>query len=131
MKPVQEATQITVTCDGPLEVEYQKNVAIFKNNVKADKGDSVIYCDVLELYFSKNENAPAASAPAGSSEAALMANRLDRIVAHGNVRIERGPNVSYCQQATYTQADQKITLTGSPKLVLYSTQDMKGSLLGQ
>ncbi|HNX80862.1 MAG TPA: LPS export ABC transporter periplasmic protein LptC [Candidatus Omnitrophota bacterium] len=116
---------VTVTCDGAMEVDYGKNIARFNTNVKADKGDSVIFCDVLELYFGKDTKketrlADAANPMAGSS--------IDKIVCLGNVKIVRGQNVSYSEEAVYSALDQKITLTGKPKLVIYSTSDFQMAL---
>jgi hypothetical protein len=48
-------------------------------------------------------------------------------VAEGNVKIVRGENVSYSEEAVYTAADRKITLLGRPKLIIYSTEGMNAS----
>lgn len=122
--------QIIITCDGPLEVDYQHNVATFNNNVTADKGDAVIYCDVMDIYFNgssaKDKTAPKSdNAPASP---ALSGNKIDKIVAKGNVKIVRGENVSFSDEATYSAEDQKIVLKGKPKLVIYSTTDFKAAL---
>jgi len=116
--------QVIITCDGPLEIDYQKNIAKFSNNVKADKKDSIIYADVMEIYFLKGNVKSAKTAPADSSSS-LMGSKIDKIVCRGNVKIVRGENVSYSEEATYSGTDQKITLTGRPKLVIYTAADMK------
>jgi hypothetical protein len=41
------------------------------------------------------------------------------------VKIVKGENVSFSDEAIYTGADQKIVLKGKPKLVIYSTADFK------
>ena len=41
--------KILITCDGPLEVDYEKNIAIFYNNVKVEKSDLTIYSDKMEV----------------------------------------------------------------------------------
>ena len=123
-----QKNEIIITCDGPLEIDYQANVARFNNNVKADKKDSVIYCDIMEMYFGKNDSKPEpASEQKVTAEQAFMGTKIDKLVCRGNVRIVRGENVSYCEEAVYTALDQKITLTGRPKLVIYSTEDFKSS----
>ena len=53
----------------------------------------------------------------------MMGSKIDKIVARGNVKIVRGENVSYSDEAIYTAADKKITLSGRPKLIIYSTEE--------
>ena len=43
--------KITITSEGPLVIDYEKNVATFNNNVKVERSDSVIYSDRMEIYF--------------------------------------------------------------------------------
>lgn len=124
--------QITISCVGPLEIDYAKNVARFNIAVRAEKSDSVIFCDVMELYFAKSTSTkPAKEKPAASGQGNMMMNsKIEKIICTGNVRIVRGDNVSYSDEAVYTASDQKITLKGKPKLVIYSTQDFKGMMSG-
>jgi len=116
---------ITITCDDSMEVDYRNNIARFHTNVKADKGDSVIFCDALELYFSKDPNKEDAVSDAANP---MAGSKVDKIVCLGNVKIVRGQNVSYSEEAVYSAHDQKITLTGKPKLVIYSTSDFQMAL---
>ncbi len=113
--------RIVITCDGPLDIDYQKNMARFNNNVKAEKEDSTIYADAMELYFGKNMDAK----PKAEASGSFSNSKIDKIVCLGNVKIVRGENVSYCEEAVYNAADQKISLRGKPKLVIYSTEDFK------
>lgn len=119
----QLSEKIVITCDGPLSIDYEKNIATFNNNVKVDKQDSQIYSDTMEVYFNRNSG--------GASQdksLALMSSKIDKIFSHGNVRIIKGENVSYSDEAVYSAFDKKVTLTGRPKLVLYSTEGMSASL---
>lgn len=116
---------ITITCDGSMEVDYQKNIARFNTNVKADKGDSIIFCDALELYFGKDPQKETVVADASNP---MAGSKVDKIVCLGNVKIVRGQNVSYSEEAVYSASDQRITLTGRPKLVIYSTSDFQMAL---
>jgi len=50
-----EASRIEITCDGALQVDYQKNIATFNNNVKVVTSDTVITADQMEVYFSSKE----------------------------------------------------------------------------
>lgn len=116
-KQVNKKEKILITCDGPLDVDYEKNIAIFNNNVKVEKSDLIIYSDKMQVYFSpKQQSGAVAQGMAGISSS------LNKIVALGNVRIIRGENVSYSQEATYTASDKKITLNGKPQIVIYQTE---------
>ena len=117
------AQKIVITCDGPLEIDYQKNVAIFNNNVKVDREDSQIYSEIMELYFSSKENQEAPEDATG--DAMMMGNQIDKIIAKHNVKTVRGDNVTYSQEAVYSVADNKVVLSGRPKLLIYSTDDFQ------
>lgn len=115
--------KIMITCDGPLDVDYEKNIAIFNNNVKVEKPDLIIYSDKLQVYFS-----PKSEENKKSQESMAMSSSINKIVASGNVRIFRGDNVSYSQEAIYNSLDKKITLTGRPQLIFYQTENMNATL---
>ncbi|MFH0738523.1 MAG: LPS export ABC transporter periplasmic protein LptC [Candidatus Omnitrophota bacterium] len=117
-----EKEKTVITCDGPLEIDYEKNIAVFNNNVKVDRGDLLIYSDKMDVYFNKDTNIQAQAGPDG-----MMGTKVDKIVAHGNVKIIRGDNTSYSEEAIYTTATKKITLLGKPRLVIYSTEDLNAS----
>jgi LPS export ABC transporter protein LptC len=116
--------KIVITCDGPLEIDYAKNIATFNNNVRVEREDSIIYSDTMDVYFLPGSRGTNPKEPEKSP--GIMGSKIDRIVARGNVKIVRGQNVSYSEEAVYTASDSKITLNGSPKLVIYSTGE-KGS----
>ncbi|MDD5005184.1 MAG: LPS export ABC transporter periplasmic protein LptC [Candidatus Omnitrophica bacterium] len=94
----------TITCDGPLDVDYQGQTAVFRDNVKSDDGESQLYADKMTAYFDKNTK------------------KIVKVIAEGNVKIVRGQDISYSQQATYDAESQKISLVGNPKIVFYSKQ---------
>jgi len=119
------ANKIIITCDGPLEIDYAKNVAVFNNNVKVDRQDSQIYSDIMEVYFDSSGTDEAQGSDA-SDEAMLSNTKIDRIIAKGNVKTVRGENITYSQEATYSGKDNKVILSGRPKLLIYSTQDFQG-----
>lgn len=98
--------QTTITCDGPLNIDYQKQEAVFNNNVKAYDGESELYADKMTGYFDKDTK------------------KIVKIIAEGNVKIVRGQDTSYSDRAIYDAQNQKITLEGRPKLVFYSEEGM-------
>ncbi len=118
--------KITITCDGSLEIDYEKNIATFSKNVLVDRPDSQIYSDIMHLYFSSDKDTKQTDKAPG----VMGNNKIDKIIAQGNVRIVRGENTSYSEKATYTASDKKIILSGNPRLVFYSTEDLKNASFG-
>ena len=116
---------ITINCDGPVQIDYQKNIATFNTNVKVESDDILLYSDAMDVYFSLDKQ----NANPASSDQTLagMGSKLERIIAKGNVKIVKGENISYSDEAVYTAADKKITLLGRPKLIIYSTEDLNAS----
>ncbi len=115
----EDKVKVIVTCDGPVDIDYAKNIAVFRNNVKIDRPDAQVYSDEMTVYFSRKAEA----AKSGSD----MNGSLDRIVARGSVRVVRGENVSYSDEAVYNASDGRIVLTGKPKLIINSPEEMNAS----
>jgi LPS export ABC transporter protein LptC len=114
--------KIVIICDGPLEVDYEKNIAIFNNNVKVEAPDLTIYSDRMQVYFTPK---PAASSK--GEESAVTSSSITKIVSEGNVRILRGGNTSYSQEAVYTAMDKRIVLTGRPHIEIYQTEKLNAA----
>lgn len=114
--------KIVITCDGPLDVDYEKNIAVFNNNVKVEKPDMTIYSDKMQVYFT-----PKQDETKNDQEAQVLSSSINKIVASGNVRILRGENISYSQEAVYTALDKKISLTGKPQIIIYQTENMNAA----
>jgi lipopolysaccharide assembly outer membrane protein LptD (OstA) len=130
---LENKTKITITCDGPLQVDYEAGIATFNNNVKVDRDDAQIYSDTLLVYFlndlpSKDQE-PEKKDAAGAEGVAAMGSKIDKIIARGNVKIVQGENISYSQEAVYSGLSKKITLVGKPRLVIYSTEEMSSNAL--
>jgi LPS export ABC transporter protein LptC len=113
--------KIVITCDGPLQVDYQKNIATFNENVRVVTADGVIAGDQMELYFTAHAGGGEASV---DDMSAMAGSKIERILARGNVTITRGQNVSYSDQAVYSALENKITLLGRPRLVIYSSEGL-------
>jgi LPS export ABC transporter protein LptC len=131
--------KVMISCDGPLEIDYEKNVAVFQNNVKVDRDGSQIYCDKMNVYFLRSvkkevlpETTPLADSPEtpDKSLSGMGNTQIERLVCRGNVKIVRGENVSYSDEAVYTGSDKKIVLSGRPRLILYSSEDLSNASLG-
>ena len=127
-----EKDKITITCDGPLEIDYAQNLAKFKDNVKVDREDSQIYSDTMDVYFisGSSQDKETGKAKEGASPVGMMGSKIDKMVAKGHVRIIRGENVSTSEEAIYSAADKKLTLMGKPELMIYSTEGLSGAPAG-
>jgi LPS export ABC transporter protein LptC len=95
--------KMTITCDGPLELDYEHQVATFEKNVQVtgDANQGTMVSDKMTIYFNN------------------QTKQIDKIVAEGHVKITRDENVSYSDSAIFTMADKKVTLTGRPQLVMF------------
>jgi len=93
-----------------LEVNDKTKVVTFEGDVRAEisvkSDDFVIDCKKMLVYY-KN--------PPSQQEKAESETKLDRIVATGDVRFNRGQGgVATAEKAVYYQEDEKIVLTGRP-----------------
>ncbi|MBL7069563.1 MAG: LPS export ABC transporter periplasmic protein LptC [Candidatus Omnitrophica bacterium] len=96
-----------ITCKGPLEIDYEKNIALFKNDVLVDDKERQIYSDRMEAFLHPETK------------------NIKRVVADGNVRVVRGADSTYSQRAIYTTEDQKIILVGKPEIYIKSTEEIE------
>lgn len=106
--------KIIITCKGPLEIDYEKNIAVFHDKVKVVHSDIQIYSDELQVYFSKEK--------ATSSES-FSKESITKVYALGNVKIIRENNISFSEEATYLPQDKKLLLSGKPKLIIYPKEE--------
>jgi lipopolysaccharide export system protein LptA len=83
-----------------LEADNKQLLITFTGNVVAKQGEMTIHADVARVYYEKKEEG----------------NEVREIVATGNVRIQEGERLATCQKAVFTNAEQKIVLTGQPKV---------------
>jgi len=90
-----------ITCAGPLDIDYGKDVAVFHNDVKVVNVEGDIYADKITVYFEPKKR------------------KIDRVRAVGNVRIVRGRNFTFSKKAEYFALNSKVILTGKPKVELY------------
>ncbi|MBI5149280.1 MAG: LPS export ABC transporter periplasmic protein LptC [Candidatus Omnitrophica bacterium] len=91
---------ITITSDGPMTMDQSKSYAVFEDNVVAVQEDQTLKADRMEIYFNQEQK------------------QIKELVCSGHVVIIRGANQSFADKAVYTGADQKLTLSGRPKLIL-------------
>lgn len=122
--------KITITCDGPLEVDYLKNIATFSNNVSVEAEDVRIDSDKMDVYFFAKQDSKSDLKAVKDVTEVKSDTKIDKIIAYGNVKIIKGDNISYSEEAVYSAIDKKIALKGKPKLVIYSTEGVKNAPFG-
>jgi lipopolysaccharide export system protein LptA len=81
-----------------VETFSKDNLILFKGNVMARQKDIVIYADSIEAIVFEDGKG------------------IERIVADGNVKIQQGLRVANCQKAIFYNLDQKVILTGDPRI---------------
>ena len=91
---------LTITCDGPLEIDQLKNMAVFNTNVVAVQTGRELKADRMEIYFD------------------TQAKQIKELICIGNVRITQGENKTFADKAVYNAVEKKMTLSGRPKLIL-------------
>ncbi len=96
----------TITCDGPLEVDYDNNVAYFNNKVKLIDPETTIDTDKATAYFDAKEKS------------------LKKVVCEGNVSITRGKDSTYAELLTYLPGEGRVLLEGRPKIVIRDTKGL-------
>jgi lipopolysaccharide export system protein LptA len=121
-----------------MEADQNQGVVVFSGNVKAEQGDTILYCDKLWVYFQKNPSpAPAAAAPAEGSPPEKAApsplgdmggEKIDRIEAKGQVRYVQEDRVATGQEAVYYKDKDEVVLTGNPQ-VWRAENTLKGERL--
>jgi len=102
---------VTITCDGPLTFDYERNVATFEQNVHVQDPNGDIYSDKLIAYLDQ------------------ASHTVRYAEAVGRVRIVQHQNTAHSERAIYEPAVGKITLVGKPSLVVYPSEQGGSSTL--
>lgn len=106
-------TKTLITCDGEAQFNYEKNLAYFNKNVKVVNEEGYIDADKITVDLD-----PATK-------------KIYQIVAEGNVKIQRGENITYSSKATYVESEKKIILEGAPRLIIYQEGDLQDNVFGK
>ena len=84
-----------ITCEGPLVVDYEKNIARFHQNVVAKDERGTLHADTMDVYYDK------------------QTRRVSKIVAVGNVIVENTDgNQTFSDNVTYLAEEGRIILGG-------------------
>jgi len=94
------SAKTTITCDGPLELDYRQSRAFFHGNVRVEDSKGAILADRIDVYFNP------------------QTRRVKSVIARGNVKIINGENVTYSDKAIYLVDQGRVILPNRPKLVI-------------
>lgn len=120
-KPALGSTNPIVVTADTLEADNKAKVATFAGNVVAkqvqEKDTLFIYSQKLIVhYVDEPEKKGAPIRASGKQPGVQQNNKIDRIIATGQVKIVQGEDVATGETATFYNADQKIVLSGNPKV---------------
>lgn len=94
-----------ITCTGPLEIEERNGTAVFNENVVVDNKDGKLFSDKATAYFDADEK------------------KLIKVISIGNVKIIKGENITLAQKATYFEADERLIIEGSPRVIYFPAEE--------
>jgi LPS export ABC transporter protein LptC len=97
--------QVTITCEGPLTFDYERNIATFEQNVHVKDPGGDLYSDKLVAYLDP------------------VSHTIRYAEATGRVRIHQHQNTALSERAVYEPAVGKITLVGKPSLLVYPSEN--------
>ena len=89
-----------IRSDGPLEVRYEDNVAVFRDNVVVDDAEGRLVADILTVEFDPETK------------------QLSRVTAEGNVKVKKGNNYTLSEKAVYTDGTKSAELFGRPRIII-------------
>ncbi len=102
-----------ITCDGPLDIHYEQNIAHFHKNVVATDHRGKLTADNMDVIYDK------------------VSKRVDTIVAKGNVAIITPEgNATYSDEVTYLAKEGRVIMGGSTEAVYFpGTNPETGNIL--
>ena len=105
-EPLDDNSGATITCKGPMQIDYEANLAVFNDDVMVDDKKGKILSDKMEAFLDP------------------VSKNIVKVVAEGNVEVIRGEDSTYSQKAIYTTSDSKIVLLGRPRIVIRSEEEL-------
>ena len=106
-----EAGPTTITCDGPLLVDYDKNIAHFKDNVVAQDNRGKLTADTMDVYYNR------------------VSRRVSKIVAVGSVVIQNPEgNKTFSDSVIYLADEGRIILGGDTEALYYGGEESEKNL---
>ncbi|MGM0417909.1 MAG: lipopolysaccharide transport periplasmic protein LptA [Thermodesulfobacteriota bacterium] len=94
---------INITSDS-MKLYSDKNMTVFKGNVKAIQNETVITADSLNVFHKKSEDKNSK-------------NSFEKIEASGNVEIKMEDKYAKSEKAVYLAKEEKLILTGNRPVI--------------
>jgi len=95
-----------ITCDGLLEIDYEKNIARFNDNVVAVDHRGTLKADHMDVIYDK------------------ATEQLDRMIGTGNVEIIKPDGSSTLSESViYYAKEGRTVLGGDPEVTAYQSED--------
>jgi lipopolysaccharide export system protein LptA len=117
------AEPVEKTPSGPVEITADKLVtdnqnrsALFSGNVTAVQGDTKLTADELKILYKSK-----------SSGQSTGTNDIERLEAHGHVRIEFDNRLAVSNQAVYIIEERKLVLEGPGSKVISDQDEITGT----
>lgn len=110
------AKEINIDAD-KMEIFEDDGVAVFTGKVFAQTRDMKLWTDKLYVYYVK-----------GNTTSTESKREIQRVIALGKVKIEKGKWRAVCGKATYYKDQEKLYLEESPK-VWYEDNLVEGDLI--
>jgi len=89
-----------ITCDGALDIDYDKNIAYFNDNVMAKDDRGILTADKMQVFYNKGQK------------------RVSKIIATGNVVVENPDgNKTYSDNVVYLAEEGRVILGGDTEAV--------------
>ena len=102
-----------ITCNGPLVIDYEKNIAHFKDNVVAKDTRGKLTADTMDVYYNR------------------VSRHVGKIVAAGDVVIENPDgNKTYSDSVIYLADEGRIILGGDTEALYFGGEASKGLKIG-
>jgi len=105
---------VRVTSD-KMTYSQSGNSVVFLGNVHATQADMALWANKVTAYFTEKKKDPTAKEPA-DKEKGDYSDKIERIVAEGDVRMVSGKNEGACAQLTFFVQENLLRMDGNPVL---------------
>ena len=105
---------ITVTSDGPMQMNDVAMYAVFNTHVIAVEPSTgrELHCDKMEIWFNQ------------------ATKKIKKAICTGHAKAIQGPDVSYSDKMVYDGVTQVLTMIGRPKIIFVTGGAKGNSMLG-
>ncbi len=100
--------QLTITSQ-TMTAQGKEQKALFEGAVVLTQGDLIIHSDHMVVTFKREKDGRK-----GPSEQRAFGQQIEKIVATGQVVIEKSSGTATCGRAVYFKDEEKVVLTESP-----------------